>query len=210
MEHVINYLIVCEYIGTAAFAISGAITAIKHKLDLLGIVVIGSVTGIGGGILRDEIISDSAPVAFVHLQYVAITILTSLLIYVFYLLKVKKKITWSITQTKIFDICDAIGLGIFAVNGTNAAMDGNTFTAILMGVITAVGGGILRDILCGEIPRVFKEEIYATAALVGSTCYYMMKIMGFNYVFASLVGMTLVVVIRLVSKYNRWKLPGVN
>lgn len=210
MDHAINYLIVCELIGTAAFAISGAITAIKHKLDILGILVIGSVTGIGGGILRDEIISDTAPVAFVNLQYVLITIMTSFLIYIFYLLKIKKKISWQVTQTRIFDICDAIGLGIFAVNGTNAAMGSNAFTAILMGVITAVGGGILRDVLCGEIPKVFKEEIYATAALVGSTCYYAMKTMGFNYIFASIVGMGLVVVIRLVSKYKCWKLPGVN
>jgi len=94
--------------------------------------------------------------------------------------------------------------------GTNVAVNGNAFTAVIMGMLTAVGGGIIRDVLCIQRPRVFMEEIYATAALAGSLTYYVLVNMGVNYIFVSIVSMTLVIGIRLFSIKWQWQLPRVN
>lgn len=207
MQYLVNFLFISELIGTVAFAASGAIKAIKYKYDIMGIVTIGTITGIGGGILRDEIISDNTPGAFIDLKYAYIAIVISLLVYAFYMLKNKGILKHSIANKMVYDICDAIGLGVFAINGTNAALENGAFTAVIMGMLTAAGGGILRDILCLERPRVFKEEIYITAALAGSFTFYTLVQIGLSSIIVASLSILLAVMIRLMSIKWQWELP---
>lgn len=154
-------------IGTVAFALAGALTGIKKKLDVFGVIMLAITTATGGGILRDLLIGNSPPIALRDPTFVLISIVTALASCFVY---------HQITRFNYFiQICDAIGLGAFTAGGANMAImqDQNTlFIMIVLGVTTGVGGGVLRDLFVQEIPFVFRKEIYAVAAIVGAACFY--------------------------------------
>lgn len=164
---------ILEIIGTIAFAISGALIGTKKELDLFGVVFLAITTSVGGGVFRDVIIGNTPPVAFVKPLYCIISIGSGVAVFIFY-----KKI---ITLRNIILITDAIGLGVFTAIGSNTALTydfNKPFIVIAMGLITGVGGGILRDVFVKDIPFVFRKEIYAVASILGALVLYF----SYNYV----------------------------
>ena len=169
-------ILIIELIGIIACTISGAIVAIKKRFDLFGVIVLGVVTAVGGGALRDIVLGIFPLVMFKKPIYVLFAFITSLVVFVVMAVaavKVEEKKEFLIDLINFFD---AIGLGVFAVIGTNTAIingyAGNAFLSIFVGVCTGIGGGMLRDILAQRVPLVLYKEIYALAALAGSALYY--------------------------------------
>lgn len=200
-----------EVIGTIAFASSGAMVAIKKQLDLLGVIVLGVTTAVGGGMLRDIIIGNVPPALFKDPIYVLLAFITVMLLFIIVRLNQKILDGRSIeTYEKVMNIFDAIGLGAFTVVGIDTAVLSGYgdyhFLIIFLGVITGVGGGILRDIMAGQTPYVLRKHIYACASIVGAILYAWLL----NYIdgnIAMLVGACSVVLIRLMATHFCWDLP---
>ena len=202
------FVTILELIGTVAFAASGALTAMKKHMDLLGIIVLGVVTAIGGGIIRDLILGATPPFAFRDPLCAFVAIATALLLFVPQLRRPLMR------NQKAFDLAmlfmDSLGLGIFTVMGIWIAMDlspdRSRFLLTFVGVITGVGGGVIRDVLAGQTPYIFVKHIYACASLAGAlVCALCWERAG--EVTAMTVGMIVVIVIRLLAARYRWNLP---
>ena len=157
-------LLALDLAGTFAFALNGALTAIRAtKLDVVGVVTLGMVTAIGGGIIRDILIGSLPPATFSDWRYLLVAAIGSLVAFGFQLSLTR--LTFAIT------VLDAAGLSLFAVTGTAKSLEfgvGNA-QAVILGVITAVGGGTLRDVLTNQVPVVLRSELYAIPALVAGT-----------------------------------------
>ena len=205
---------ILELIGTAAFAVSGAVVAIKKETDVFGVVFIAITTAVGGGIFRDLLIGNLPPVAFVQYEYVFVAAVTALGIFLFaYFRRDKNHHQHWATIDRVNNIFDALGLGAFTVIGMNRAilsgLGDNVFLVVFLGMITGIGGGILRDTLVRDIPFVLTERVYAVASLIGAGCYYTMYVLEINTVVSALVGIAVIFVIRMASSKYRWHLPRV-
>lgn len=171
-------IFILEILGTIAFALSGAFLGIKRKLDLFGVIFLSITTAVGGGIIRDLIIGNVPPVAFIKPIYAFISIISALAAFIFY-----NKI---INLRYVILIFDAFGLGVFTAIGSNTAFINNfnqPFIVITMGLITGIGGGILRDVFAKDIPFVFRKEVYAIASIAGGIALY------FTYNFSQIVSL---------------------
>ena len=204
------FVTVLELVGTVAFAASGALTAMKKQMDLLGIIVLGVVTAVGGGILRDIILGATPPYAFRDPLCACVAIGTSLLLFIPYLRRPIMR------NQKVFDfamlLMDSVGLGVFTVMGIwiakELSSDYRIFLLTFVGLITGVGGGVLRDIMAGQTPYIFVKHIYASASLAGAlVCALLWKILP-DYI-SMLAGLLLVLTIRLLSAHFHWNLPRV-
>ena len=198
---------ILELIGTIAFALSGALTAMKKKMDLLGTCVLGMTTAVGGGIIRDLIIGKTPPTAFVSPLHSLIAIGVSVVAFLPFVQKIFVK---KLAYDAILNVADAIGLGVFTVIGVNAGFtaleDPNLFTVVFLGVLTGVGGGVLRDVMAQTPPTIFVKYFYATASLIGAlacalTHQYWSELAG------SIVGSVVVVALRILAMAFRWNLP---
>lgn len=207
----ISVFLIIELAGTVAFAASGAMVAIRKQLDLLGIIVLGVTTAVGGGMLRDIIIGIHPPTLFVKPVYVATAFLA---VMVLFLIVRFRRITMEVLESdgyeRILNFLDAVGLGAFTVVGIDTAIEaglgGYSFLAIFLGVITGVGGGILRDIMAGQTPAVLKKHVYACASIAGAVSYVaLIRVM--NSGMAMVISAVLVVVIRVLARHYRWNLP---
>lgn len=199
-----------EIIGTIAFAFSGCMVANAKKMDIFGVWVLGIVTAVGGGCVRDILLGITPPNMFRNGVYVAVATATV----VVWLLMAARKGAVSRKMfaniTKIMDISDSLGLGIFAVVGSQTAViygyGDNWFLVVFVGVLTGVGGGLLRDIMADTTPVIFRKRIYAIAAMVGSILYIALRKvlpeMG-----AMLIGTAAVFIIRTLASTRRWNLP---
>lgn len=191
-----------QIIGTIFFAISGALSAYKKDFDLTGVMLIAFAVGNGGGTLRDILIGATPVFWMQQPMYIFLTMLTGLV--VFFVAE-----HFDVTS-RAFLIADALGLGIFAITGAQKtlSMGLSPVVAVMMGVLSAVGGGIIRDILSGEIPLILKPEIYATAALAGATVFVFLHVYfpEIKYVAGIACSLT-VIVIRLGTIQWGWKLP---
>lgn len=165
MEDSLNFIYLIDILGTFAFAISGAFRAVKYELDILGVIVLAVATGVGGGIMRDCLLGSFPPVALLDQSYILVCILGALLVF-FMAPKIAKR--WHYLL-----IADAIGLSVFAVIGATKAeaVHAMPLTVIMMAMITATGGGVIRDILVKEIPAILKTDFYATVAFLGGALY---------------------------------------
>ena len=211
MELQPSVIFAIEIIGTIAFASSGAMVAVRKKLDLFGIIVLGVITAVGGGMLRDLMIGNIPPNMFRNPVYVLAAFLTVLVLFLLFrcwpFLLGSRYIEG---YEKIMNILDAIGLGAFTVIGIDTGVEAGYgdyhFLIIFLGVITGIGGGILRDIMAGETPYVLKKHIYACASIVGAVvCVYMYRSFG---TVAAMVGASAVVfLIRYLAAHYRWNLP---
>jgi uncharacterized membrane protein YeiH len=203
-----------EIVGTIAFAVSGAVVAIKKETDVFGVVFIAITTAVGGGIFRDLLIGELPPVAFVHYEYVFAATVTALGIFLFAFIRRDKNHHqhWAAID-RVNNIFDALGLGAFTVIGMNraivAGLGDNVFLVIFLGMITGIGGGIIRDTLVRDIPFVLTERVYAVASLFGAIFYYILYWQGINLVVAALVGIAVIFAIRMASSKFRWHLPRV-
>lgn len=207
----LSVFFVIEIIGTVAFACSGAMVAIEKQLDLLGIIVLGVTTAVGGGMIRDLIIGIQPPTLFVNPVYVLMAFLAVMVI--FCIVKFRRmtiRIFSSLTYERVMNLLDAIGLGAFTVVGIDTAIEAGygeyRFLMIFLGVITGVGGGILRDIMAGQTPAVLKKHVYACASIAGAVCYVLlMERCGTDV--SMIVSAILVVAIRVLARHYKWNLP---
>ena len=194
---------IAEYVGTIAFTMSGFFVAVRNKLDLLGILIATFLTALGGGIIRD-IAVDRVPYTFSH-DYPAIIVLSLLILLIVFKFHKKE----SVENKPLFIVSDSVGLVSFSITGALIAIEsGFNLTGVLaMSFITAVGGGIVRDIIINEVPFVFKTGFYGTVALLMGLLVFILNQMG-NISFASLsLLFFLGVTIRVVAYYKRWKVP---
>lgn len=195
----ISLLYIFDLFGTAIFAISGVLLAGRLKMDPFGMVVLASVTAIGGGSIRDMMLG-STPVFWIidnnYLWVVFVTCLFTLL-----LVRRPRKLSWY-----VLPVCDAIGLAVFVGIGVEKSLllQDSMLVAVIMGVITGCGGGIIRDILAREIPMVLRSEIYATACIAGGIIHTLSLYFGLPSQVSFLLGVTTTLTIRLAA--IRWHL----
>lgn len=186
-----------DSIGTLVFAISGALTAIYKKLDLFGVYCIAFVTALGGGTVRDVMIGRT-PVGWMQdMNYVYIITFGFLLSIIFNRYLDKLRISMF--------LFDSIGLGVFTLIGLEKGIEYglSPLICVILGTLTATFGGVIRDILCNEIPVLFRKEIYATLCIAGGMLYFILKELNFEQNFISLVVTIFIIGFRLISfKYN--------
>ena len=200
MENLI--ILILDLFGTAVFAVTGAVQGIRRHLDVFGVTVLACCVGVGGGITRDCIIGCTPVAALQDQYYIIICIATGLLSYATASYWIKKR--------NIIKICDAIGLGIFtAIGAAKGFAYGLTSTGIILcGVFTAIGGGIIRDVLTGQIPVVLKSDFYATASLIGGIIYCLMRPLQLPFFISFIIVSLLVSTIRLFAIKYRVQLPA--
>ncbi|MBO5247765.1 MAG: trimeric intracellular cation channel family protein [Clostridia bacterium] len=208
-EHIVFIL---ECIGTVAFAITGVLVAVEARLDFFGVCLVGCITAVGGGILRDVVLGITPPLVFDNL--VMILIALGISIAVFFLLYVKSGIYRKKSKiVHVNNIFDSVGLGVFSVMGAEVACNygfqENLLLVVVAGVLTGIGGGMMRDVLTKNIPFVLRKHIYAVASLVGILVFWLLRKYTGNLTVASAVGVLLVVAIRILASTFRWSLPKV-
>lgn len=188
-----------DLFGTAIFALSGVLLAGRLKMDPFGVVVLASVTAIGGGTMRDVVLGATPVFWITNTTYLWVILVTCLLTML--LVRRPKRVPWW-----LLPVCDAIGLAVFVGIGVEKAMHYQTsyFIAVIMGVITGCGGGIIRDILAREIPMILRSEVYATACIVGGTCHTTALALGYTPTTSMMTGILSTLIIRLGA--IRWHL----
>ena len=195
------FIYILDLFGTMAFAVTGAFKAIEHKSDIVGILLLATITGVAGGTIRD-IVMGQFPNSLSDPVYVIITVLSGLSIFFLYS-HLKKH--WN-----LFLKFDAIGLGVFAIIGATFAYNlvGLNFLAIMLaGMLTAVGGGILRDVFVTQVPIVFVKEFYVSASFIGITVFYFTLYFGGELYSATILGIILTTTLRLIAMKFNWNLP---
>jgi uncharacterized membrane protein YeiH len=197
------FIYVLDLFGTMAFAVTGAFKAIEHKSDFVGIILLATITGVAGGTLRD-VVMGKFPNSISDPTYVIITVASGVCIFFLYS-RLKKH--WN-----LFLKFDAFGLGIFTIIGGTFAYNlfGLNFLAIIFaGILTAVGGGILRDIFVNQVPIVFVKELYVTASFIGIFVFYFILYFGGELYIATIIGITIATGVRLTAMKFNWNLPKV-
>ena len=200
-----------DVIGTTAFAISGALLGVQRRMDIFGILILALVTAIGGGIVRDVMVGRIPPTSLQTGLYISITLITVGIIFIMYRYGWNRYIEGK-GATKVYLTADALGLASFTVTGATIGITvdpGNLVLTVVLGVITAVGGGIIRDILAHRTPSVLKEEVYALPALLGSIIYYVVCGIG-HQIMASYATFLIVFIIRMVALEYHWNLPRID
>lgn len=197
-----NFVYALEILGTAAFAVSGALAASRKNMDIFGFFVLALMPAVGGGTLRDVIL-DRHPVFWIEdVNYVGAAIVAALIVFlnVFEPGERRRILLWT----------DALGLALFAALGTEISLEMNTgpVVAVMLGVATAVTGGMIRDIICNEIPLVLSREIYATAAFVASVSFVLMDSLGVIQGVALGIAVLAGFVTRALSIRFNWSLPS--
>ncbi|WP_338055773.1 trimeric intracellular cation channel family protein [Stygiolobus azoricus] len=194
---------VTNYIGIVAFSVSGAIKGIKKNMDLLGVLVLGFSTALGGGIIADLLLGKTPPTNLTYLPYPTVALLSSLFTFVFY------KIFSHVQKPLLY--ADAIGLAAFAVSGSSLAysVSENVLLVVTVGTITATGGGVIRDLLSNEVPMVLTRDFYATVAILGSLIYFSLRQLGYSDLVTTMVSFTITLVIRVMAIRNKWELPKI-
>lgn len=202
---------IAEWIGTVAFSVSGAIHAIEKKLDLLGVVVLGCLTALGGGVLRDLLLGQIPPRAFSNFEYLIVASISALAVFAVAWFFRNGYRTHLAQLEQVNNVFDAIGLGAFSVVGVQIAMDsgyaGNLFFCVFLGATTGCGGGILRDLMCAKVPGVLTKHIYALASAAGGTLYWVLCQLNVPEPVSVCGGILPVIAIRMLATIFRWSLP---
>lgn len=197
MDSMLLYMI--DIFGTAIFAISGVLLAGRLKMDPFGVIVLGSVTAIGGGTIRDMALGATPVFWITDTTYLWVIFVTCLLTMI--VVRRPKRLAWW-----VLPVCDAIGLSVFVGIGVEKALAYNAsgMVAVIMGVITGCGGGIIRDVLAREVPMVLRSEVYATACIIGGIFHTTAVAMGYDHSTAMMACVSSTLIIRLGA--IRWHL----
>ena len=188
-------------IGTFAFGLSGGILAVRKRMDLFGVLVLSVATGLGGGIMRDMILGHVPPTTLVDWRYLAAAGVAGFIVFFDF----RQVVKWS----RFVIAFDAAGLAIFTVTGTTIALAAqlNPVPAVLLGMLTGIGGGALRDILAAEVPLVLRSEVYAVASLLGAIIITLANQAGVLGTPAEILAALATFVLRMVSVWRGWKIP---
>ena len=202
-----NLLLIFEIIGTIAFASSGAMVGLSKKMDIFGVMTLGLVTAVGGGVIRDLVLGNTPPATFRNPIYAVVALAVSAILFV----PAVRRFLFQ--KQKIYDksmlFMDSLGLGIFTVVGIETALlsgENSVFLLIFVGMITGIGGGVIRDILAGNTPYILIKHFYATASLIGAVVFIILwnlSFFGIAYAF----GAATVVILRLFAAKYHWSLP---
>ena len=198
------FIYVLDLFGTMAFAVTGAFKAIEHKADIVGIIILATITGLAGGTIRDVVFGKTLPNSLIDPTYVIITVISAIVLFLLYS-KMKKH--WN-----VFLKFDALGLGVFTVIGATFAYNlfgMNFLIIVLSGMLTAIGGGILRDVFVNQTPIVFVKELYASASFIGAITFYFTLLITNEVYAATILGIILTTGLRLVAMKYNWNLPRV-
>ena len=199
-----------DMIGTIAFAVSGALVGVARKMDIFGMAVLALATASGGGIVRDVLLGYFPPNSLRNVVYVTVVLAVTVIVFLIYNSRYRKHAMGPRSRASYL-LADALGLASFTVTGASAGFKlypELPIFIVLLGTITAVGGGIIRDMLAQRIPSVLKEDVYALPSIIGGIVYYLM--VASSWESAAVYGaFTVVLIIRLLAiKYN-WSLPKV-
>lgn len=196
-----NILYILDLVGTAAFAASGAWVGVRKHMDLFGVLVLGVVTAVGGGTLRDLLLGDIPPFSLKDETYICIAITVSLVVFI-------NRVRFKAFEKPLLYF-DAIGLGTFVVIGTTKALDFQLgfLGAVLMGVMTGTAGGVVRDILANQVPLILRREIYASACVAGGVLLVVLLQIGAGRPVAALFAAGTVIIVRLLAIHYNWALP---
>ena len=201
------FIVFLELSGVVAASVSGAMTAMKKRMDIFGVMILGLITAVGGGVIRDITLGITPPATFRNPLYALTAVVTAVVVFLPCVQRLFRR------YQRVYDFVlltmDSIGLGIFTVIGVEAAFTKSEhcgmFLLCFVGVITGVGGGVLRDVLAGNMPYVFVKHIYACASLAGAlVCIWFWPI---SHVLAMMLGAGSVVLIRSLSAHFHWSLP---
>ena len=198
-----TFVLILEVIGTVAFAMSGALTAVRKKLDIFGVVMLGFTTALGGGIIRDVLLGVIPPMAFRNPFYALLAAAVAALMFFPAIRK------YAMKAEKYLLIMDTIGLAVFTVVGVRAGMaSGSIFLAVFVGMLTGVGGGVLRDLFVNEKPYIFVKHFYACASIVGAL------VTAFCWgqcgeTLAMALGAAVVFELRILAARFHWRLPKI-
>ena len=206
-------MILLELIGVAAFAVTGAMAAMEGGADVFGVLFLSLVTALGGGIIRDLLLGDLPPRMFTSFAYVAVALGTALLMFLGAMRHREGYLKSVAALDRFVNFFDAVGLGLFTVTGVQLAAaktgTGNPLLLCMMGMTTGIGGGMLRDMMIGRIPKVLRKRIYAVASLAGALCYWGLLCLGLNESLSAVTACVLVVALRLLATHYKWNLPRV-
>ena len=195
------FVTLLDFIGTFAFAISGGLVAVRHRLDLFGVLVLSFAAATAGGLVRDVLLGATPPTSIVDWRYLAVSILAGLL--TFYRHQQVERMR---NPVQLFD---AVGLALFAVLGADKALAAGLgpVGAVMLGVLTGIGGGITRDVLVAEVPHVLRRELYAVAALAGATVVVAGDAFGLPSAPVAVAGAVLCFSVRWLAIRRGWRLP---
>ncbi|MHA7849928.1 trimeric intracellular cation channel family protein [Roseovarius sp.] len=190
-----------DLVGTFVFGLSGATLAVRRDFDIFGILVLAMAAALAGGVIRDVLLGATPPAAFSDTRYIGAAALAAGAAFVGY--RVIERLA------KPVMLLDALGLGLFAVSGCRKALEAglDPMPAVILGVVTAVGGGALRDMLVAEPPRVLREEVYALAALIGAIIVVAGEAMALPPGWAAAIGVVMTAGFRIVSVWRGWNAP---
>lgn len=214
MDNVAELIIfITEVLGTVAFSVSGTLVAIDHGLDVFGVILIGCVTAVGGGIMRDIMLGTVPPSAFVNPYPMLVAALASAAVFVV-AYALRDRYTGLRARIDVVNnVFDAIGLAAFAVMGTESAIAAgygdNALFCVSLGTVTCIGGGMLRDVMTNSTPYVLKKRIYALASIAGSLLYLVLSRAELHPSLPTLAAMVLVFTIRMLATVFRWSLPKI-
>jgi uncharacterized membrane protein YeiH len=196
-----SILYILDLIGTAAFAASGAWLGVRRHMDLFGVLVLGLVTAVGGGTLRDLLVGDIPPFSLQDETYLYVAIAAALVVFI-------NRKRFALIEKPLLYL-DAVGLGLFVVIGTLKALDFHlgSMGAVLMGVMTATAGGLIRDVLANQVPLILRREIYASACLAGGVLLVLLEQAEVARPAAALLAALTVIIIRLLAIHYNWSLP---
>ncbi|MGW5641804.1 trimeric intracellular cation channel family protein [Saccharopolyspora sp. NPDC003752] len=202
---IVNPLVqeILDLVGIFAFALSGALLAVRKRFDAVGIVVLAEVTALGGGLFRDLVIGAVPPVAFTNVAYFTTPLVAAVVVFFWHprLARIRRFVMFF----------DAVGLGVFCVAGSIKALNYgmHPLAAIALGAATAIGGGVARDLLAGEIPALLhpKSEIYAVPALLGSALVSILAVAGVLTPVTSSLAALLAIIVRLLALRYGWRAP---
>lgn len=214
MEYSDIIIFIMEIVGTIAFAASGALTGIQKRMDLFGVNVLGVTTAVGGGMVRDLILGINPPAMFRDSTYAVTAIATSTILFICIYIMQKKSVVRNMARfNSLLFLGDTIGLGIFSVMGSYAAVRAgyadNRFLIVFVGVMTGVGGGMLRDIMAGNMPYILVKHVYAVASLAGAMTFTLL-LPYYDRLNCMVAGAAVVIVIRFLAAHYRWNLPRIH
>lgn len=212
MDPILTLIFSLEMLGVVAFALSGVMVAIANDLDILGAVVLGAITAVGGGVIRDVLLGELPPAMFQNPVYALTAIGVSLAAFVIALCMRERFVSRMERLGWLINLLDSVGLGIFVTVGVDAAIRAgfgdNVFLTLFVATMTGVGGGIMRDQLVGRVPMVLRKHIYVMAAIGGAVLYYALLVWWhILQPVAQGLAALFVVLIRNLAAHYRWNMP---
>ncbi len=198
-----DFITVIDILGTASFAISGVLTAMNKRMDAFGILIIAAVTSVGGGTLRDLLIGKTPVTWMLDMTFIYVIMVASVIAVLF-----RQQLRYVRRSLFLFD---TIGIALYTTAGVQIGLgaDLHPIICVLLGTMSACFGGVLRDILCNEIPVIFRKEIYATACITGGVVYLVMHHLKLPTELTTIAAGLAVIAVRIPAVIFKWRLPSV-